>query len=57
MNKTLITLLGLSAVLIAAAPAIAQTQTRRMRQSVLKDKIKGGWAGQMIGTRAQRASG
>lgn len=43
------TLLVFAALLIIAVSALAQKQTRRLSQAVLKDKIKGGWAGQMIG--------
>jgi hypothetical protein len=42
-------LLVFIALLTGFALAIAQNRTRRLSQSVLKDKIKGGWAGQMIG--------
>ena len=48
MKTTSITSLALSALLIVAA-VVAQDKTRRLSQSILKDKIKGGWAGQMIG--------
>ena len=49
MKKILITLLALSAVLIISALVFAQNKTQRLSQTALKDKIKGGWAGQMIG--------
>lgn len=49
MKKILITLLALSAVLIISALVFAQNKKQRLSQSALKDKIKGGWAGQMIG--------
>jgi hypothetical protein len=49
MKKTLIPLLLLCALLFVSALITAQNKTRRLSQAVLKDKIKGGWAGQMIG--------
>ena len=49
MKKTLIPLLLLGALLFVSALVTAQNKTRRLSQAVLKDKIKGGWAGQMIG--------
>lgn len=49
MKKILISVLALSAVLIITMLVIAQNKTRRLSQAALKDKIKGGWAGQMIG--------
>ena len=49
MKKTLIPLLLLGALLFVSALVAAQNKTRRLSQAVLKDKIKGGWAGQMIG--------
>ena len=49
MRKLLIALPALIALLIVSALVPAQNRTRRLPQSVLKDKIKGGWAGQMIG--------
>ena len=49
MKKTLIPLLLLCALLFVSALITAQDKTRRLSQAVLKDKIKGGWAGQMIG--------
>ncbi|SRR5258706_8423722 len=41
--------LVLSVLLIGSALATAQNKSRHLSQSALKDKIKGGWAGQMIG--------
>jgi len=49
MKKTLIPLLVLGALLLVTTLIIAQNKTRRLSQAVLKDKIRGGWAGQMIG--------
>jgi hypothetical protein len=49
MKKTSIPLLLLCALLFASALVTAQNKTRRLSQAVLKDKIKGGRAGQMIG--------
>src|SRR6185436_14034589 len=49
MKKTLIPLLLMGALLFVSELVTAQNKTRRLSQSVLKDKIKGGWAGQMIG--------
>src|SRR5262249_60055478 len=49
MKKTLIPFLVLGALLFISALVIAQNKTRRLSQAALKDKIKGGWAGQMIG--------
>src|SRR6185436_1082286 len=49
MKKTLIPLLLMGALLFVSELVTAQNKTRRLSQAVLKDKIKGGWAGQMIG--------
>ena len=49
MKKTLIPLMLLGASLLVYAPGASQNKTRRLSQAVLKDKIRGGWAGQMIG--------
>ena len=37
------------AVVLAPALASAQAAPRRLSRAVLEDKIRGGWAGQMIG--------
>lgn len=49
MKKILIPCLALSILLSTSAPLLAQNKTRRLSTTALKDKIKGGWAGQMIG--------
>ena len=49
MKKTFISILALSTLLIITVLVIAQNKTHSLSQTVLKDKIKGGWAGQMIG--------
>jgi hypothetical protein len=49
MKKTLIPLLVLCALPLVTTLIIAQNKTRRLSRAALKDKIKGGWAGQMIG--------
>ena len=54
MNKRWFTFLLLSALPIVVAPIVvaplmARDNARRLSLSILKDKIKGGWAGQMIG--------
>ncbi|HKC86232.1 MAG TPA: ADP-ribosylglycohydrolase family protein [Blastocatellia bacterium] len=49
MKKTLIPLLVLCALPLVTTLIIAQNKTRRLSQAALKVKIKGGWAGQMIG--------
>ncbi len=49
MKKILIPLLLLGASLLVYAPGASQNKARRLSQAVLKDKIRGGWAGQMIG--------
>jgi hypothetical protein len=38
-----------AAVVLAPALAAAQATPRRLSRSVLEDKVRGGWAGQMIG--------
>ncbi len=47
MKKVFVILPALGLLLIVAA--LAQPKTRSLSVAVLKDKIKGGWAGQMIG--------
>jgi hypothetical protein len=49
MKKTLIPLLVLGALPLVTTLIVAQNKTRRLPRAVLKYKIKGGWAGQMIG--------
>jgi hypothetical protein len=45
--KILIPLMLLGALLFVFALGAAQNKTRRLSQAVLKDKIKGGWAGHL----------
>jgi hypothetical protein len=52
MTRSLISAVALGLGLAATAPALAQTPTAatvRLSTEVLRDKIKGGWAGQVIG--------
>lgn len=49
MKKSLFMFLAVSALLIIASLVIAQSNMRHLTTAVLKDKIRGGWAGQMIG--------
>src|SRR5215510_582463 len=49
MKKTLIPFLVLGALSLVTTLIIAQNKTRRLSHAALKDKIRGGWAGQMIG--------
>ena len=46
--KRHLSLLGIVAALLAAVPAFAK-DARHLTRAVLEDKIRGGWAGQMIG--------
>ena len=42
--------LAVAAALLGTVPVAAQTDGgRRLSRAVLEDKIRGGWAGQMIG--------
>ncbi|MBS1812677.1 MAG: ADP-ribosylglycohydrolase family protein [Acidobacteria bacterium] len=49
MKRPFIVFLAAATLIIIASIVFAQTKTHRLSQAVLKDKIRGGWAGQMIG--------